>query len=124
MKGPDVYQDAILKLITGNCIGDEEISAICNVYDMSSTRLWIKQETKSTHAILTSSIFNGPVGGKPRIVLSELDPTKHESSSLSLTSYSSSLALFHLFVFVVLFVCSLHSKPYVECSEEESLILL
>ena len=118
-KGLDAYQDAILKLITGNYKGNKHISAVYNVYIvfMSGKRPCTEQKRWITYAFLTSSIFNGPVGGRPRTVLSEHDPT-HESSS---SSCSISLSFFHLFV---LFECSLHSNPDVECSEEKPLQLL
>ena len=118
-KGLDAYQDAILKLITGNYKGNKHISAVYNVYIvfMSGKRPCTEQKRWITYAFLTSSIFNGPVGGRPRTVLSELDPSQHESSS----SCSVSLSFFHL---LVLFECSLHSNPDVECSEDELLQLL
>lgn len=68
-----------------------------------------------THAFLTSSIFRGPVGGKPRIVLSEHDPTVYDSSSDSVSLLA--FTVLHLYFQLG---CSLHSNPDVELWEKES----
>lgn len=69
-----------------------------------------------TYAFLTSSIFKGPVGGRPRIVLSERDPMAHESSS-----DSTSLGVSHLLALLFSQLeRSLHSNPDVEFWKEDS----
>jgi hypothetical protein len=89
-------------------INNGVMKKICWIKDKKKYAYFYGQEKQeSTYAFLTSSIFKGPVRGRPRIVLSEWDPTEYDA----LPDSVSRLASHSLYLWSFHFGGSLHSNP-------------